>query len=110
MDEMGENVILRVNEYRIFKNNIQVIEINNEKFDTYEQFVNDRSDFDICKNYFSYSDGLFIGNLYDIISRSTKFNYTHDKKKSTDRCVKYQNRGIEFTNLTLSDKNHIDNY
>lgn len=104
MDEMGENVILRVNNYSIKDTNIfQVVELNKDKYDSYEDFINETVDFDICKNIFRYTDNnsedgfeINIQNLYNIINKTTTFNYVHSHSLSKKRRDKYVGRGFKF--------------
>lgn len=129
MDEFGDNVILRVNDYIIRdpsdessdqssdeslessdefsnkkkkrKSNIfQIVELNKAKHDSYEQFIEQTVDFDICKNFFCYIDNGFeitIKNILNILNRTTTFNYVHSKKLSEQRKEKYIGRGFTFS-------------
>ncbi len=99
-NEFGENVLLRINEYVIQKRNIfQVIEINKKKFSSWEEFIDKTVDFDICKNFFQYTEGGFslkIENVQSIISKKAVFKFVHDKKSSLERREKYEERGFIF--------------
>ena len=100
MDEMGENVILRVNNYVMNRECIfQVVEINQEKHKDFSAFINQTVDFDICKNLFIYTNegfGIVLGDLEAILNTQAKFNYTGSLTKSLDRCAKYMDRGFSF--------------
>ena len=105
MDEMGENVILRVNNYIKNKNIFQVVEINSEKYDNLDDFINTTVDFDICKNIFRYTTidndqmgfELNVDNMKGIINRTTQFKYVHSLALSKERRNKYVKRGFKFT-------------
>lgn len=104
MNEFGEQVLLRLNQYVIDKTNIfQVVEINKDKFNNWQEFIDKTVDFDICKNMFYYSDDeegfhLNIGSLTSIIHKQAKFGYVHSKDLSRKRREKYVERGFTFTN------------
>jgi hypothetical protein len=93
-DELGKNVILRINEYKIKKYMFEVIEINSDKYYTFDDFINETVDFEICKNYFYYTDTGFeivIHNLSSIINKVTKTS-----KYDSERIKKYRTRGFSI--------------
>src|SRR5581483_7912778 len=78
MDQLGENVILRVNSYVFDRDErviFELIEIN----DIHKEDIAEYSDFDICKNSFTYNeDGsftIYIKDLESIIDRRAVFDY-----------------------------------
>ena len=100
MNEFGEQVLLRLNQYVIENNIFQVVEINNKKFSSWGEFINKTVDFDICKNLFYYNeDGTFeleIASLPSILNKETTFHYVHDRASSIKRREKYVDRGFTF--------------
>lgn len=100
MNEFGENVLLRLNQYVLGNNIFQVVEINKEKFNSWGEFIEQTVDFDICKNLFYYKeDGTFeleIASLKSILNKETKFHYVHDRNASMKRREKYVERGFIF--------------
>lgn len=101
MDEMGENVILRVNNYIIRKKYVfQVVEINKEKHSSCPEFINNTVDFNICKNFFRYTTEGFeivLGDITAILNKKATFNYVGSLVKSLRRCEKYMGREFSFT-------------
>ena len=102
-DELGENVILRVNRYIIGGKWFEVVEINEDSMKNHKEFIEDHSDFDICKNYFRYDKNgqieFYIYDLKTILQKKAIFNYVNDFKKSLQRCKKYIARGFKFEHL-----------
>ena len=100
MNEFGEQVLLRLNQYVLDKSIFQVIEINNKKFMSWGEFISKTVDFDICKNLFYYNeDGTFeleIDSLPSILNKETTFHYVHDRESSIKRREKYIDRGFTF--------------
>ena len=104
-DALGENVILRINDYVIQNENIfQIVELNSAKHTNYQEFIIGSVDFNICKNFFRYTNSedtiddfeIVIENINAIIERKAKFNFVHDLKSSKERREKYINRGFTF--------------
>ena len=97
MNEFGEKVLLRLNQYVLENNIFQVVEINKEKFNSWGEFIEKTVDFDICKNLFYYNeDGTFeleIASLPSILNKETTFHYVHDRQA---RREKYVDRGFTF--------------
>ena len=100
MNEFGEQVLLRLNQYVIDKNIFQVVEINNKKFSSWGEFITKTVDFDICKNIFYYNEDdtfeLEMGSLPSILNKETTFHYVHDREASIKRREKYVDRGFTF--------------
>jgi len=94
-EDFGKSVILRINEYRILKYKFEVVEIDREKYNTFEEFMEQTVDFDICKNYFRYTNEGFqihIENLPNIIHKQMHIL----RNRSADRLKKYTERGFNF--------------
>ncbi len=95
--KMGEDVILLS---RYYTDYINVIDVNNDKYNDYETFINECVDFSICQNFFCYNkDNTFklrILHLEDLLNKRSSFNYIGSIEKSIKRCEKYIQRGISF--------------
>ena len=93
-NDFGEKVVLRINEYRIKKYKFEVVEIDKEKYSTFEEFMEDTVDFDICKNFFRYTDmdnfEIKINNLQHIVDKKLHII----RNRSPERLQKYINRGF----------------
>lgn len=93
-NDFGENVVLRINKYPIKKYKFEVVEIDKEKYSTFEEFMEDTVDFDVCKNFFRYTDGdnfeIKISNLQHIVDKKLHII----RKRSPERLEKYINRGF----------------
>ena len=100
MNEFGEKVLLRLNQYVLEDNIFQVVEINKEKFNSWGEFIEETVDFDICKNLFYYNEEgtieLEIVSLPSILNKQTTFHYVHDREASIKRREKYVDRGFTF--------------
>lgn len=92
----NDNIIINKLDFKI--NNIQIILVNIPR-DKMTEFINDEYDFDICKNIFSREKnrGDFrIKSFENIVSKTTKFNYTHSEEGSLIRKTKYEKHGFQF--------------
>ena len=80
----------------------QVIELKkNAEVKEIVNFINEIFDFDICKNCFYYDEQgchVLLGNIDNLINKTTTFKYARAQNSSVDRYVKYKERGISFTN------------
>jgi hypothetical protein len=92
--------ILYINElgnFNVYK--IQIISVNINISDMCD-LINNRFDFDICKNTIKYKNGKLqchIGSFNDCYAKTTKFKHTINEKTSLERKGKYEKRGITFT-------------
>lgn len=109
MDDFGTDVILRINEYKVKKYVFEVVEIDRELYNTFEEFMEQTVDFDICKNFFRYIDSndkfeIHIENLSNIINKRMhilkKTNSVqksqNQRDKSSERLKKYTERGFVY--------------
>lgn len=80
----------------------QVIELKkNAEIREIVDFINEIFDFDICKNCFYYDENgchIILGNIDNLISKTTEFKYARAADSSASRYLKYKERGISFTN------------
>lgn len=88
------NVCINNLDFKI--NKIQVILVDTSR-DKMINFINDEYDFDICKNVFC-NKNISIHSFNDIVSKMTKFKYTHSEEGSLNRKSKYEKYGFQFKN------------
>lgn len=90
---------------------IQIIGINISKnYESIRNFIYENFDLDICKNIYYY-DGKFnlsCLNIYDILSKQTKFNFSHSLESSMHRYHKYIGRGVDFENKSIFTLEQLD--
>ena len=94
------------NDTKINKPLIQIISIDTDQSD---EFINQWTDFDICKNL--YINGkLIIGHISSILNKTCDFNCTCLLEQSITRYHKYQKRGFNIIKSKLNKFMTYDQY
>ena len=107
--QFGEDkaIIKYVDEYAYDKddyndNVLQVIKLDiKEDFNMICKFINNNTDFDICKNSYYIDNDVEYLNIYklmDIFNKETLFNIGNSLGSSIIRCKKYRERGFNIIN------------